>query len=183
MSAPADAAGGRNNPRAVEFQRNSREPSRMRHPRSSLSRRIAVIAIAAALAWWGTRERAAQPSAHTTAPAAWQQLGDPVQAAFLARSRDVQVESEGTVERILPDDTNGARHQRFILKGPSGRTVLVAHNIDLAPRVEGLERGARVVFNGEYEWNERGGVIHWTHRAPRGDHRAGWIEYRGRRYQ
>ena len=47
----------------------------------------------------------------------------------------------------------------------------------------GLEPGATIRFNGEYEWNERGGVIHWTHFAPRGDHAHGWLEYRGRRYQ
>ena len=68
---------------------------------------------------------------------------------------------------------------------PQGTAVdlLVAHNIDLAPRVPGLAPGVTVRFHGEYEWNERGGVIHWTHRAPREDHAHGWIEYRGRRYQ
>ena len=87
------------------------------------------------------------------------------------------------VRKILPDDDDGSRHQRFLLAGPSGHTVLVAHNIDLAPRVPDLQAGARVAFNGAYEWNERGGIIHWTHHDPRGAHVDGWIEYRGRRYQ
>jgi hypothetical protein len=60
---------------------------------------------------------------------------------------------------------------------------LVAHNIDLAPRIEGLAVGDTLEVFGQYEWNERGGVIHWTHHDPRGGHEAGWIRHRGRLYQ
>ena len=56
-----------------------------------------------------------------------------------------------------------------------GRTVLIAHNIDLSPRVAPLRVGDRVEFAGEFEWNERGGVVHWTHPDPRGQHRAGYV--------
>jgi hypothetical protein len=87
------------------------------------------------------------------------------------------------VERVLSDDREGSRHQRFILRLNSGQTLLVAHNIDLAPRVDGLSKGDRVELYGEYEWNERGGVVHWTHRDPRGNHPHGWISHRGKRYQ
>ncbi len=74
-------------------------------------------------------------------------------------------------------------HQRFIVRLASGQTVLIAHNIDLAPRVAGLTVGATVRFQGEYEWNDRGGLVHWTHHDPEGRRSAGWIEYRGTRYQ
>lgn len=94
-----------------------------------------------------------------------------------------QVQGAGEVIRILPDDTDGNRHQRFIVKLHSGRTLLIAHNIDIAPRVPSLGIGDKVYFNGEYEWNNKGGVIHWTHRDPRQQHQAGWIEHEGRRYQ
>lgn len=94
-----------------------------------------------------------------------------------------QVRGEGRVTRILQDDNDGSRHQRFILQLDSGRTLLVAHNIDLAPRIPALREGDTVAFNGEYEWNERGGVIHWTHHDPQGRHIAGWLEHAGRRYQ
>jgi hypothetical protein len=94
-----------------------------------------------------------------------------------------QFEGAGTVVRVLSDDTQGSRHQRFIVRLASGRTVLIAHNIDLAPRVEGLETGATVAFSGEFEDNDKGGVVHWTHQDPRGRHVAGWIKYQGRVYQ
>ena len=74
----------------------------------------------------------------------------------------------GTVLRVLADDNSGSRHQRFILRLDSGQTVMVAHNIDLAPRIASLRAGDRVGFSGEYEWNAQGGVIHWTHHDPAG---------------
>ena len=94
-----------------------------------------------------------------------------------------QVRGSGRVIRILPDDNEGSRHQRFIIELSTGRTLLIAHNIDLAPRVASLQKGDMISFNGEYEWNDRGGVIHWTHHDPRGDHEAGWIRHNGRGYQ
>jgi hypothetical protein len=102
--------------------------------------------------------------------------------AFESRRSDVWVESAGVVERLLADDRKGSRHQRFIVRLEHGQTLLLSHNIDLAPRVP-LDTGDRVRFRGEYEWNERGGVVHWTHRDPAGRHRGGWIEHRGRRYR
>lgn len=103
--------------------------------------------------------------------------------AFEQGRHGQQVSGAGTVSRILPDDRTGSRHQRFILRLASGQTLLVAHNIDLAPRIPGLAIGDRVAFYGEYEWNERGGVIHWTHHDPQGRHVGGWLEHEGRRYE
>jgi len=108
---------------------------------------------------------------------------DAVAAAFDRRQSNVQVEAAGEVERVLPDDTNGSRHQRIIVRLPSGQTVLIAHNIDLAPRVDRIQAGDAIAFSGEYEWNPQGGVIHWTHRDPAGQHVAGWLDVAGRRYQ
>ncbi|MGD8267911.1 MAG: DUF3465 domain-containing protein [Desulfobacterales bacterium] len=103
--------------------------------------------------------------------------------AYANRQSDRQVRGEGIVRRILSDDTRGRRHQRFILALASGQTVLVAHNIDIAPRIEGLRQGDTVAFYGEYEWNEKGGVIHWTHRDPDGRHADGWLKHNGVTYQ
>jgi hypothetical protein len=94
-----------------------------------------------------------------------------------------QVQGSGEVIRILSDDNDGSRHQRFILELSSGRTLLIAHNIDLAPRISGLRVGDTVSFYGEYEPNPQGGVIHWTHHDPQGRHADGWLEHEGRRYR
>ena len=103
--------------------------------------------------------------------------------AFAARATDLAVEGRGTVYRLLPDDNDGSRHQRFLLELASGHTLLVAHNIDVAPRVESLDVGDTIAFKGVYEWNEQGGVIHWTHHDPAGLHESGWIQHEGRTYR
>ena len=108
---------------------------------------------------------------------------DELQRVIAERRSSTQVRGVGTVIRVLSDDNDGSRHQRFILRIPSGESLLIAHNIDLAPRVAGLNVGDTVAFYGEYEWNDRGGVIHWTHHDPRGRHVGGWVEHDGRRYQ
>jgi hypothetical protein len=103
--------------------------------------------------------------------------------AFHSQQGNLPVESEGTVIKIMADDREGSRHQRFLIRLSNGHTLLVAHNIDLAPRVDNLQTGDIIAFKGEYEWNNKGGVIHWTHRDPAGRHPGGWLTHKGRIYQ
>ena len=104
-------------------------------------------------------------------------------AALENKQSDVQVQGEGVVSRLLPDDNDGSRHQRFIVRLVTGETLLIAHNIDLAPRVTDLDSGDMVEFYGEYEWNSKGGVIHWTHHDPGGRRDGGWIRHAQRTYR
>ncbi|MCZ4312526.1 DUF3465 domain-containing protein [Comamonadaceae bacterium G21597-S1] len=108
---------------------------------------------------------------------------DVLLAAIRDQRSGTQVTGEGIVSAVLADDNTGSRHQRFILTLPSGQTLLVAHNIDLAPRIPSLVTGDRVSFNGVYEWNPKGGVIHWTHHDPGGRHEAGWLRHGGQTYE
>ncbi len=103
--------------------------------------------------------------------------------AYQNQLSDIQVSGSGEVSRILSDDNNGSRHQRFILRLSSGQTVLIAHNIDLAPKISTLKKGDIVQYFGVYEWNSKGGVIHWTHHDPAGQHAGGWLKHNGRKYQ
>jgi hypothetical protein len=105
---------------------------------------------------------------------------------YREKRSDVVVEAGAVVGRLLPDDTEtsdgSSRHQRFIARLPTGATVLVAHNIDLASRVP-LREGDNIRFRGEYEWTDRGGVVHWTHADKRNGRAVGWIEHNGKRYE
>jgi len=105
-----------------------------------------------------------------------------LETLFQEQKSNVQVAGTGTVTRLLADDNEGSRHQRFILQLDSGQTLLIAHNIDIAPRLDGLSVGDRVSFYGEYVYTDQGGTIHWTHHDPGGNHVAGWLQWGGRRY-
>ncbi|MFT3905995.1 MAG: DUF3465 domain-containing protein [Steroidobacteraceae bacterium] len=135
----------------------------------------------------GTGQSAAVSGAATTNSAAPDTArstdATPLADAIRAHSSYVYVQGSGTVAKSLPDDTSGSRHQRFLVRVAGGGSVLIAHNIDLAPRVQDLQAGTSIEFAGEYIWNEKGGLVHWTHHDPSGRHRAGWIEYQGQRYQ
>jgi hypothetical protein len=149
---------------------------------------IGAALVAGLLYYTNPADREAGGRADTTV-----ELAEPAQDARLAESEtdaaygekrsNVQVQGSGAVSRLLPDDNDGSRHQRFILKLDSGLTVLVAHNVDLAPRIDSLQEGDEVVYYGEYEWNAKGGVVHWTHHDPRGSHVGGWLKHKGRTYQ
>jgi hypothetical protein len=92
------------------------------------------------------------------------------------------IEDMGLIQRLIADDDDGARHQRLVLELPQRHTVLVAHNVDVAERVPaGI--GDRLRFRGLYEWNDRGGLVHWTHADPMGEQAGGWICYRGKNYR
>lgn len=94
--------------------------------------------------------------------------------AFSSKLSGIFITAEGEVARILPDDLKPPRHQRFILSTDEGLSLLVAHNIDMAPRAE-IELGARLRIRGQYKWNKQGGIIHKTYPAPRGKGEGGWI--------
>ncbi len=105
-----------------------------------------------------------------------------VDSLHRTNTSNVQVLVRGVATRLLADDLEGDKHQRFILRLRSGQTLLVAHNIDLAGRVPASALNKTVYVHGEYEWNAEGGVVHWTHKDPDNVHPAGWIQYDGDKY-
>jgi hypothetical protein len=106
-----------------------------------------------------------------------------VEQAFTNHSNDIQVQGSGTVVKILADDLQGSKHQRFIVKVSENQTILISHNIDIAPRIDVLSTGEHLSFSGEYVWNKKGGLVHWTHHDPAKRHPDGWLKYQGRIYQ
>lgn len=104
--------------------------------------------------------------------------------AYTAGRSHVEVVADGTVTRVLgvaPGRTSP--HEGFLLRLGSGCSVIVRVevNTDFTGTIP-LGQGDRVVVKGEYEYYPRGGVIHWTHRDPRGRHEGGFIDAGGRTY-
>jgi hypothetical protein len=126
----------------------------------------AFLLVALLVSWW-----------YQLPPSASRDLN----AVIEQQRSDVMVEFEAVVERLLADDNKGSRHQKFIVKNGL-KTILIAHNIDLAQRVP-LNKGDVVKIRGEYEWNEKGGVVHWTHHDPQQRHEEGWIEHQGKKFK
>jgi len=109
-------------------------------------------------------------------------MGKARQRQYDRHDSSTWIESSGIVMRLLTDDHEGARHQRFVLDMRNGQSLLVAHNIDLVRRVP-LGMGDKISFRGLYEWNDLGGVVHWTHHDPRGVEEGGYIKFRQEIYQ
>lgn len=103
--------------------------------------------------------------------------------AYKNKKSDIFVEGAGVVKKLLADDNKGSRHQKFLVGISAEQTLLFAHNVDLAPRVENLQVGDSISFRGEYVYNPKGGVMHWTHKDPDGGTKAGWIKHNGKTYE
>ncbi len=138
---------------------------------------VLLLLIAAAAAY---SQFATETSVDPSPPAS---SGSDFARLFREQQSGVIVEGIGRVAKVLPDDLDGSRHQRFILRLDSEPSILISHNIDLAPRVAKLAVGDSVRFRGQYEWNDRGGVVHWTHHDPSGQRQGGWLDHAGRIYQ
>ncbi len=96
---------------------------------------------------------------------------------------DEPVIASGVIVKVLPDDNEGSRHQRFLVELSDGHVVKISHNIDLAPRIPNPREGDELTFKGDFEANELGGAVHWTHRDPRNRHEHGYLEHDGVRYE
>ncbi len=108
---------------------------------------------------------------------------DGVVTAYTQKKSDVLVRGKGRVVKLLADDLKGSKHQRFLVRYNDQQTLLISHNIDLAPRIDALRVGDIVEFYGEYEYNKKGGIIHWTHHDPAGRHPDGWLRHKEKVYQ
>ncbi len=105
--------------------------------------------------------------------------------AYAARQSNVEVVSEGNVTRLL--GTRAGRrspHQGFLMRLTSGCVLIVRveANTDFTGSFP-LRTGDLVDVKGVYEFYPIGGVIHWTHRDPRGIHPGGYVRVGNQIYQ
>jgi len=106
-------------------------------------------------------------------------------AAYNAGRSHVEVVADGSVTRVLGVAAGRASpHEGFLMRLASGcdLVVRVEANTDFTGSFP-LSEGQRVAVKGEYEYYPRGGVVHWTHRDPRGRHEGGYIEAGGKLYE
>lgn len=93
-------------------------------------KKLLLIGLVLAAVYFGGKESGFIPTpqeAGTSASSADQALS----AAFENRRSNVQIRGSGQVAKILADDNDRSRHQRFIVRLASGQTVLVAHIVIL----------------------------------------------------
>lgn len=94
---------------------------------------------------------------------------------YFVEVKDVQI------TKILPDDTQGLPHQRWIVKLANGREIMAVYNIGEFARVPAKE-GDTVNMGGEFKMTEVGGLIHWLHEDPRNRRPDGYVEKDGVEY-
>ena len=85
------------------------------------------------------------------------------------------------VTQVLPDDVHGRRHQKWVVALADQRRVQVVYNSEFGPRVPVVVGQIQSVA-GEYIWNSKGGLLHWTHYDPRGRRPDGYVEVNGQMY-
>ena len=105
-------------------------------------------------------------------------------AAYTAGRSHVEVVADGTVTRIFGvQQGRVSPHEGFLFRLGSGCSVIVRveANTDFTGPIP-LTQGQHVTVKGEYEYYPLGGVIHWTHRDPRGRHEGGYVATGGRIY-
>jgi len=130
---------------------------------------VVVVVIALALVWQSRPGYDIDPGFNT------------VQDAYRYRQTGMMAEVTGTVARILVDDRNEPDLQKFIIRLPSGQSLLVVHNQRIAERVP-VAANDTVVVRGEYQWTETGGALRHTQRDYTPRRRHGWIDHNGERY-
>jgi hypothetical protein len=105
--------------------------------------------------------------------------------AYSAQRSHVEVVADGTITRVLGVAPGRVSpHEGFLLRLSSGCSLVVRveANTDFTGPIA-LTEGQRVAVKGEYEFYAGGGVVHWTHRDPRGRHEGGYIEAGGQVYE
>jgi uncharacterized protein YoaH (UPF0181 family) len=152
---------------------------------SQLIALVIIVGIAAVTQYfYRTPNTENTPSQTTTQHGSQQQAIEKIRQAVNSGDTEASfwVTLDAQVIKTLRDDTKGSQHQRFLIEPSKGMTLLVAHNIDLADKVP-LAKGDNITLRGRYEWNNKGGVVHWTHHDPRGKKAGGWIKAAGKTYR
>jgi hypothetical protein len=107
--------------------------------------------------------------------------------AWRAQRSHLEVVAAGSVARVLGSRHGpSGEHEGFLLHlrgaGGHGLTVRVEDNEDITGPIP-LQAGDDVELRGEYIYDSRGGIIHYTHHDPRFRHPGGYVKVGGKVYQ
>jgi len=97
--------------------------------------------------------------------------------------RDVHFIQAGGVRviRLLPDDSRGRRHQKWLIRLSNGSTVFCVYNIDFADYIP-LKVNDLIDLGGEFLWAQKGPLLHWLHVDPKRKRPDGFVDLDGVRY-
>jgi hypothetical protein len=82
---------------------------------------------------------------------------------------------------VQRDDKNGPQHQKWTVRLSNGVTMLSVYNLDMCERVP-LKVGDRIAMGGQFIGMGHGGLLHWLHRAPKGNRPDGYVYLNGKYY-
>lgn len=101
--------------------------------------------------------------------------------AYVNKKSGMMAEVQGQVTRLIMDEDESAREQKFVIHAISGQSLMVTHDLSRSDRVP-VATGDEVIVRGEYVWTEPGGMLIWTTRDSGSGDRHGWIDHKGERY-
>jgi hypothetical protein len=104
--------------------------------------------------------------------------GDVLKQVMNSKANRPQVLVEGTVTKILPEDKAGLPHQKYLINA-YGVKLQIVSNLEFGKAP--VQVGSKVQVCGEYI-NAEGGMIHWTHFDPHGNHPDGYTVLDGQLY-
>lgn len=85
------------------------------------------------------------------------------------------------VVQLLPDDTSGLQHQKWVVRLSNGETMQAVYNSDMCERVP-LKVGDTVAMGGQFIWTNQGALLHWLHYDPKRNRPDGYVELNGKVY-
>lgn len=85
------------------------------------------------------------------------------------------------VQAILPDDTQGLPHQKWLVRLSDNSTLELVYNSDMGQRVP-LSVGQVVSAGGQLIIAQQGPLLHWLHADPRQHRPDGYVFVNGTYY-
>ncbi len=103
--------------------------------------------------------------------------------AARAQKRQHYIEAGNlVVTKILPDDRQGLKHQKWEARLSNGQKIQVVYNSDMGARVP-VEVGDQFGVGGEFVWGRQNvGIMHWLHEDRKDRRPDGYVYHEGQVY-